>query len=137
MIAGPLYDLTKKGRAFEWREEQQEAFDTMKIALMTPPIIRNPVYGNVKRPLIVTVDASPIGVGGVLGQLDENNKRYVIRYESHRFNVTGKEISPDKTRTIWSIFDSQEIASISIWNILCIRNRCATYDRIIKQARFT
>ena len=90
MIAGPLYDLTKKGRAFEWREEQQEAFDTMKIALTTPPIIRNPVYGNVKRPLIVTVDASPIGVGGVLGQLDENNKRYVIRYESHRFNVTEK-----------------------------------------------
>ena len=34
-IAAPLYGLLKKGVRFEWSTERQQAFDTLKLKLMT------------------------------------------------------------------------------------------------------
>ena len=35
----PIYDLTRKGRQFIWREEQQKAFDEIKHRLQRPPVL--------------------------------------------------------------------------------------------------
>ena len=38
----PIYDLTRKGRQFIWREEQQIAFKEIKCRLVKPPILHLP-----------------------------------------------------------------------------------------------
>ena len=43
-IASPLHDLTKKGAAFLWTEECQNAFETLKQALTEAPILAYPDF---------------------------------------------------------------------------------------------
>ena len=38
----PIYELTKKGRPFVWREEQQKAFEEIKNRLLKPPVLSMP-----------------------------------------------------------------------------------------------
>ena len=38
----PIYDLTRKGRQFLWREEQQKAFNEIKCRLQRPPVLHLP-----------------------------------------------------------------------------------------------
>ena len=34
----PIYDLTRKGRPFNWGKEQQDSFEEIKRRLMKPPV---------------------------------------------------------------------------------------------------
>ena len=38
----PIYDLTRKGRSFNWQQEQQIAFVEIKNRLQKPPILHLP-----------------------------------------------------------------------------------------------
>ena len=38
----PIYDLTRKGRQFLWKKEQQKAFDEIKHRLQSPPVLYLP-----------------------------------------------------------------------------------------------
>ena len=38
----PIYDLTRKGRSFNWKQEQQVAFEEIKNRLQRPPILHLP-----------------------------------------------------------------------------------------------
>ena len=35
----PIYDLTRKGKSFNWGQEQQVAFEEIKNRLQKPPIL--------------------------------------------------------------------------------------------------
>ena len=35
----PIYDLTRKGRPFVWRKEQQDSFEEIKCRLIKPPVL--------------------------------------------------------------------------------------------------
>ena len=37
-----IYDLTRKGRPFQWQQEQQTAFEEIKSRLQKPPILHLP-----------------------------------------------------------------------------------------------
>ena len=41
-VAAPLYELTKKNAKFMWSDRAQEAFESLKLALTTPPILAIP-----------------------------------------------------------------------------------------------
>ena len=41
-VLKPIYDLTRKGRQFLWRKEEQQAFDEIKCRLPRPPVIHLP-----------------------------------------------------------------------------------------------
>ncbi|KAJ3651676.1 hypothetical protein Zmor_017700 [Zophobas morio] len=64
-LAKPLTTLTKKDTNFEWKEEQQLAFDQLRTALMNPPILKYPDF---TRPFILVTDASGIAVSAILAQ---------------------------------------------------------------------
>lgn len=54
-IASPLYKLCKKDVPFVWDNKTQEAFDTLRMKLIQPPILSFP---NFKLPFVVVSDAS-------------------------------------------------------------------------------
>ncbi len=74
-LAAPLFALYKKDVLFHWGPEQQEAFEAMKQALTTPPVLRRP---DTSRPYIVQTDWSPIAIGAVLAQEDAAGEEHLI-----------------------------------------------------------
>ena len=92
--AEPLYKVTGK-QEFQWEEEQQSAFKTLKHDLTHPPILALP---NNTDPFILDTDASENAIGAVLSQV-QNGEEKVIAYgsfaltkEQRRYCVTRKEL---------------------------------------------
>jgi hypothetical protein len=59
-----LHDALKKN-SFTWSKAQQEAFDKLKLAMTTPPVL---ILPNFNLPLYLDTDASGKGPGAVLMQ---------------------------------------------------------------------
>ena len=102
-LAEPLTSLLggncKKGKKMElkpwvWGHEQQTAFDSLKQALVSPPVL---VYPDFTKPFIVRTDASISGLGAVLCQ-DQGDKAgpQVIAYASRCLKPSEKHYSPYK-----------------------------------------
>ena len=62
-IAGPLTDLTKKGVAWQWGPYQRQAFQALKDAYCSAPIL---LFPDPALPYTVSTDASKTAGGGVL-----------------------------------------------------------------------
>jgi len=78
-IAHPLYALLKKDVVWTWSEKAEEAFNTFKEKLSKFPILKRPDFSKV---FILHNDWSALGIGVIIGQLDEEGKEYVIAYAS-------------------------------------------------------
>jgi len=89
-LAGPLFELTKKDVAFIWNQGCQQAFDSLKKALVDAPIL---VHPNFKRPLCLDVDWSTKGVGAVLSQ-KEGKFEKVVAYASKGLTVAQRKFHP-------------------------------------------
>ena len=74
-IARPLTDLTKKDKPFIWEEQQETAFNTLKNALITAPVL---AYPDFSKPFSITTDASGYAIAGVLSQTHEDGEHPVI-----------------------------------------------------------
>lgn len=77
-MTGPLSALLRKGKKFVWTDECEVAFQKIKDALVSAPILASP---NFNYPFYVQTDASTFGLGAVLTQ-QYNNREYVICYLS-------------------------------------------------------
>lgn len=93
--AKPLHKLCEKNSQFTWTDDCQQAFDSLKTALMTPPILAYPIPG---KTFILDTDASDRATGAVLSQKHDDGE-HVIAYLSKAMNkheqsycVTRKEL---------------------------------------------
>ncbi len=81
-----LYALLKKDVVWTWREEAQDAFNTLREKLSKFPIWRKSYFNKV---FILHTNCSAFGIGVIFGQLDEKGKEYVITYASWSNNKAG------------------------------------------------
>lgn len=81
-IAIPLTNLLKKDRHYIWGAEQQQAFDKLKTAMSTSPVLH---IADPTKPFVMACDASKYAVGGVLMQ-DFGNGLQPVGYESKKLN---------------------------------------------------
>lgn len=81
-IAKPLTNLLKQDTKFVWSEECQKSFDTLKKALCSEPILKNPDFTNI---FILTTDASNKALGAILSQ-GEIGKDLPICYAPRTLN---------------------------------------------------
>ena len=76
----PIYDLTRKGKSFNWQQEQQIAFEEIKNRLQKPPILQ--LLDNKGRFHLYS-DTSKYATGSALYQI-QNGKPRLIAYVSKR-----------------------------------------------------
>ena len=81
-IASPLNALTKKGVKFYWSESCAVAFDRLKPALLSAPVLAFP---NFDEQFLLYVDASLSGIGFALAQI-QKGKEVMIAYNGRRLN---------------------------------------------------
>jgi hypothetical protein len=75
IIAHPLYNLLKKDVKYDWSEACQKAFDELKLRLTTASVLAHPNYD---KEFILQTDASILGLGGELGQKDDDGMEHPI-----------------------------------------------------------
>ena len=81
-MARPLTQLTKSGVEWNWSEAQHRAFNRLKLALTTAPVLKLPDFD---RQFVVTTDASDAGVGAILEQ-DFGNGLQPVAFASRKLN---------------------------------------------------
>ena len=86
----PFYDLLHENTPWKWTDEHESLFQKLKMSLTSETELTIP---NTKHPFFITVDASLIGLGAVLFQLNEQNKMIVISYNSRILNPQEKKLS--------------------------------------------
>lgn len=64
-ISRPLNNLLKTGVDFVWGENEEKAFQTLKDALISDPILVAPDFS---KPFLVTTDTCDYGLGAILSQ---------------------------------------------------------------------
>ncbi|UYV63284.1 hypothetical protein LAZ67_2003650 [Cordylochernes scorpioides] len=91
-VAQPLNDLLKKDSAFNWNQEEQNAFEALKSALISEPALGHFDYSS---PTEIHTDASNYGIGALLVQIQKGKER-AIAYASRTLNKAEKIIQPQK-----------------------------------------
>lgn len=98
----PLRRLTQKDFTFHWNQEQQKAFDDLKNWLTSDLVLG---YYILHCKTLVIADASPVGLGAVLIQIQDGIAR-VIAYASR--SLTGPEMNYAQTEKealalVWAV----------------------------------
>ena len=91
----PIYDLTRKGRHFIWKKEQQETFEEIKRRLIKAPVLHMP---NCEGRFHLYSDTSKFVAGSALYQ-SQNGEPRLIAYASKRlpkavrnYSITGLKL---------------------------------------------
>jgi hypothetical protein len=71
--ARPLFDLTKKDVKWTWSEAEQAAFDSLKAAVTSAPILTSP---DNSRPFRIEADSSDFATGAVLSQQSPEDEKW-------------------------------------------------------------
>jgi transposase InsO family protein len=97
-IANPLTELTKKDQTFAWNDKAQQAFEQLKKAILSEPVL---VMFNPNKEIELETDASDYALGGQIGQRDNNGKLHPIAFYSHKLH--GAELN-------YPIYDKEFLA---------------------------
>ena len=105
-ITAPLRELTKHNVRFEWSEAHNEALDTLKQTLTSPPCMS---YFDKHKDTYVTVDASPAGISAILAQKSKHansDHQQTIAYASRALTETEKRYSQTEKEAlaiVWAV----------------------------------
>jgi len=95
-ITTPLTRLTRKEVDWEWGDEQQTAFETLKTAMVTEPILQ---HFDPERPVTIETQASDYAIGAICAQPDDNGTLHPVAYYSrklkdpeHNYDIHDKEL---------------------------------------------
>ena len=90
-LAAPLTDLTSSKVTFTWSPQHQKAFETLRQALISPPILDYPTHDD---HFVLMTDASDVGIGAILS----THRGTVVEYSSRtlssaerKYTTTEKE----------------------------------------------
>ena len=85
-MLAPMHQLLKKDTKWYWRKTQQEAFNKTKEMLSSPLM----THFDSSKPLVLTCDASPYGIGSVLAHVMEDGAEKPIAYHSRSLSHAEK-----------------------------------------------
>jgi hypothetical protein len=112
-VAKPITELLKNQTKFVWSPECERAFQTLKKALTTAPVLAQP---DIEKPFDVFCDASGIGIGCVLMQ-----ESRVIAYASRQLK-RHEEHYPTHDLELAAV-----VHALKIWRHYLLGNTCHIY----------
>ena len=98
-IAAPLTDLTSSKVTFTWSPQHQKAFETLRQALVSPPILDYPTHDD---HFVLTTNASDVGLRAILSTL----RGIVVEYASRSLNSTERKYSTTEKEClaiVWAV----------------------------------
>ena len=95
-ITEPLRRLTKQESTFTWTAEQEEAFIRLKDSLVSDQVM---TYFNPSLPSELWVDASPVGISGILIQQGR-----IVSYGSRALSPTEQRYSQTEREALACVF---------------------------------
>ena len=98
IIAQPLYALIV---AFEWTDACEQAFQTLKEALVNAPILRAPDWEKIFH---VHIDASNFAIGCILAQPGEQNMDFPVSYASRQLNNAEKNYTTTEREGLGMVY---------------------------------
>ncbi|XP_056692219.1 uncharacterized protein [Spinacia oleracea] len=110
VISKPLTEQLKKN-SFLWNDQAQNAFETLKLALVTAPVLAVP---NFDKQFIVETDASKTGIGAVLMQ-----EGHPLAFISRALGPKWQKLSVYEKELLAIVFAVQKWSSIS-WEIISL-----------------
>ena len=123
-VAMPLTALTCKDKTpgttvnFQWSAKCDKAFSTLKQKLSTAPSLQPP---DMTKPFYVWSDASILGFGAVLEQLDDQGQRHPIAYASWQTSETEKKYAPTELEVAALVF------AVESFEVYLLGNPCTVY----------
>jgi len=109
-ITMPLSSLTRKDKLWEWGDKQQEAFETLKGAMITELILQ---HFDPEQPVTIETDASDYAIGAICSQPDEKGILHPVAYYSRKLK------DPERN---YDIHDKELLAIVDIlrkWDTYC------------------
>ena len=100
-MAAPIYQLTRKNVPFDWNEECQKAFKSLKQELCSNRFLK---YYISNLPLVVACDASPVGLGAVLAHTMPSGEVKPIAYASRTLSNSERNYSQINKESLAIIF---------------------------------
>ena len=100
-IAIPLHKLTHKHATFTWTAVENKAWEDLKKALTSTPVLQLPDWS---KTFIIQTDASEFAIGAALMQGDDDD-RVVIAYRNKVLSDTKKNWGTHE-RELWAIVDA-------------------------------
>ena len=104
-IAAPIHGLLKKENASAWTPECEAAFKKLKEALTSAPVLVYPKFGH-EHEFVLETDASYVGLGAVLSQLQDDGKMHPIAYASRSLDPHEKNYAVTEIETlaiVWAV----------------------------------
>jgi len=106
----PLSSLTRKDKLWEWGDKQQEAFETLKGAMITEPILQ---HFDPEQPVTVKTDTSDYAIGAICSQPDAKGILHPVAYYSRKLK------DPERN---YDIHDKELLAMVDAlqkWDTYC------------------
>ena len=95
--------LLKKNIKYEWSDEQEEAFKTLKEKLITAPVL---AYPDFSKDFFLFTDSSGTALGAILSQKDQEGREKVIHYASRNMTSAEKNYTVTEQEclaVVWSV----------------------------------
>ena len=89
----PLRELTLKDAPWHWEAAQQHAFDEIKLAISSAPVLAHPDFSRLDH-FIISTDASKDGIGAVLSQVGSDDIERPIFVSSRATSVAESRYAP-------------------------------------------
>jgi len=100
-VATPLTELLKRETDFVWTDRRQQAFEELKKALTTAPILSPPDW---EREFHVTLDASGWCLGAILWQYEADRKETPIYYASRQMSPAERKYTTTEREALAVVY---------------------------------
>ena len=124
-VAAPLTDLTKKDNKFVWTEECEQAFQTIKNSVSSAPVLKYPRFD---REFILQTDASDVGLGPVLSQIDDDGVEKVVAFASQTLSTRERNFSATEKEAYTIVFGTRHFRVY----LLGRKFKIVTYHKALK-----
>ena len=106
-ISYPLNKFTRKDIPFIWTSLEQDAFNQLKTAVTSPPVLALP---DSTQPYIIRTDASHIGIGAVLLQKHPLDATSSIEFTYKPIAFASRSLQPAEKK-----YSAIELEALAIW----------------------